>query len=126
MHMKVSTKIPKSKLPLFATYIIDMVTFYDTDDATINPAAFNEPITNARASACRAELIEQRLLDAGRVSARKKLKQTEREPSQVIESPSCNQYGFAVVSTPCELSPRHLSFSAMRRRFGSRVSASSS
>ncbi len=45
MYMNVSTKIPKSKLPLFATYVIDMVTFYDTDDATINPLAFNDPIT---------------------------------------------------------------------------------
>lgn len=45
MFMNVNTKVPKSKLPLFATYIIDMVTFYDTDDATINPLAFNDPIT---------------------------------------------------------------------------------
>ena len=46
--MTVSAKIPKSKLPLFATYVIDMVTFYDKDDATVNALAFNEPITKVK------------------------------------------------------------------------------
>lgn len=45
----------------------------------------------------RAELIEQRLLDAERVSARKKLSQTEKDLSQVIFEQTGGNQDFALI-----------------------------
>ena len=45
----------------------------------------------------RAELIEQRLLDAERVSARKKLSQTEKDLSQVIYEQTGGNQDFALI-----------------------------
>ncbi|MES2999901.1 MAG: DNA damage-inducible protein D [Pseudomonadota bacterium] len=45
----------------------------------------------------RAELIEQRLLDAERISARKKLTSTERELSDVIFEQAGNNQDFALI-----------------------------
>lgn len=45
----------------------------------------------------RAELIEQRILDAERVSARKKLTQTEKELSQVIFEQTGGNQDFALI-----------------------------
>lgn len=45
----------------------------------------------------RAELIEQRLLDAERVSARKKLTETEKELSQVIYEQTGSNQNFALI-----------------------------
>lgn len=45
----------------------------------------------------RAELIEQRLLDAERVSARKKLTETEKELSQVIYEQTGGNQNFALI-----------------------------
>ncbi len=45
----------------------------------------------------KAELIEQRLLDAERVSARKKLTQTEKELSQVIYEQAGGNQDFALI-----------------------------
>ncbi len=45
----------------------------------------------------RAELIEQRLLDAERVSARKKLTETEKELSQVIYEQTGGNQDFALI-----------------------------
>jgi DNA-damage-inducible protein D len=45
----------------------------------------------------RAELIEQRLLDAERLSARKKLTQTEKDLSQVIYERTGGNQDFAVI-----------------------------
>lgn len=45
----------------------------------------------------RAELIEQRLLEAERVSARKKLSETEKELSQVIYEQTGGNQNFAVI-----------------------------
>ena len=45
----------------------------------------------------RAELIEQRLLEAERVSARKKLSVTEKELSQVIYEQTSNNKNFALI-----------------------------
>jgi len=45
----------------------------------------------------RAELIEQRLLEAERVSARKKLSETEKELSQIIYEQTGGNQNFAVI-----------------------------
>ena len=45
----------------------------------------------------RAELIEQRLLDVERVSARRKLTQTEKELSQIIYEQTGNNQNFALI-----------------------------
>lgn len=45
----------------------------------------------------RAELIEQRLLDAERVSARKKLTQTEKDLSQIIYERTGGNHDFALI-----------------------------
>lgn len=45
----------------------------------------------------RAELIEQRLLDAERIAARKKLSQTEKELSEVIYDQSGGNQDFALI-----------------------------
>jgi DNA-damage-inducible protein D len=45
----------------------------------------------------RAELIEQRLLDAERVSARKKLTQTEKELSQLTYEQTGSAQDFALI-----------------------------
>lgn len=45
----------------------------------------------------RAELIEQRLLDAERISARKKLTETEKELSQVIYEQTGSNQNFALI-----------------------------
>lgn len=46
---------------------------------------------------CKAELIEQRLLETGRVSARKKLSVTEKELSDIVFEQADGNQNFGLV-----------------------------
>lgn len=65
----------------------------------------------------RAELIEQRLLEAERVSARKKLTETEKELSQVIYEQTGDNQNFALIRSKGDQALFGKSTQAMKARW---------
>lgn len=65
----------------------------------------------------RAELIEQRILEAERVSARKKLSATEKELSQVIYEQTGDDKGFALIRSKGDQALFNKSTQAMKAQW---------
>lgn len=65
----------------------------------------------------RAELIEQRLLEAERVSARKKLSETEKELSQIIYEQTGGNQSFALIRSKGDQALFNKSTQAMKVRW---------
>lgn len=66
----------------------------------------------------RAELIEQRLLEAERVKARTKLQETERKLSGVLYERGINDKSFAVIRSKGDQALFRLSTATMKRKMG--------
>ncbi|HAU1490441.1 TPA: DNA damage-inducible protein D [Legionella pneumophila] len=65
----------------------------------------------------KAELIEQRLLEAERIIARKKLSDTEKELSQVIYEQTNGNENFAVIRSKCDHALFGKSTQAMKKQW---------
>ncbi len=66
----------------------------------------------------RAELITQRILDAERVRAREKLKETENRLSGVLYERGVDNKGFAIIRSKGDQALFRLSTSQLKRKFG--------
>lgn len=66
----------------------------------------------------RAELVEQRLLDAERVNARKKLSQTESQLSGVLYERGVDGQGFAIIRSKGDEALFNLSTQPLKRKMG--------
>ena len=66
----------------------------------------------------KAELIEQRLLEAERVKARAKLQETERKLSGILYERGVNDQTFAVIRSKGDQALFHLSTNMMKHRLG--------
>jgi DNA-damage-inducible protein D len=66
----------------------------------------------------RAELIEQRLLDAERVEARAKLRETEKLLSGVLYERGVDDKGFAIIRSQGDKALFRLDTSQLKRKFG--------
>lgn len=66
----------------------------------------------------RAELIEQRLLEAERVKARAKLQETERKLSGILYERGMNDKNFAIIRSKGDQALFRLSTATMKRKMG--------
>ena len=66
----------------------------------------------------RAELVEQRLLEAERVKARAKLQETEKKLSGVLYERGVNDQGFAIIRSKGDQALFHLTTQQLKRKMG--------
>jgi len=66
----------------------------------------------------RAELIEQRLLEAERVEARAKLRETEKQLSNVLYERGVDEKGFAIIRSKGDKALFRLDTAQLKRKFG--------
>ena len=67
---------------------------------------------------CRAELIEQRLLEVERLKARAKLQETEKKLSGILYERGVNDQSFAVIRSKGDQALFRLSTNMMKRKMG--------
>ena len=66
----------------------------------------------------RAELVEQRLLEAERIKARAKLQETEKKLSGVLYERGVNDQGFAIIRSKGDQALFHLTTQQLKRKMG--------